>query len=204
MEKAIYPQSKSRSREATSPGNDNLWAPDKRFIIGAILWVIGFGGLIAASMMVISHPGPWPFDLQTTVTVQHLHLWPWVQACLDFINVFNGPIVSGVELAVWFLGLCLLRRFVEAFFIAGGTALANFADALLSVIVARPRPDSPLIHVFMPEPFHSFPSGHTEYSVVYYGFLLYLSLTKPVSEWRYRWALLPLQIFAVLNILLIG
>ncbi len=40
--------------------------------------------------------------------------------------------------------------------------------------------------------------------MVYYGFLLYLSFTKPVREWRYHWLLLPLQIFAVLNILLVG
>jgi phosphatidylserine/phosphatidylglycerophosphate/cardiolipin synthase-like enzyme len=42
------------------------------------------------------------------------------------------------------------------------------------------------------------------YVVIYYGFLLYVSLTKPVSEWRYRWVLIPFQIYAVLNILLIG
>ena len=56
----------------------------------------------------------------------------------------------------------------------------------------------------MPEPIPSFPSGHVEYAVVYYGFLLYLSLTKPVSQWRYRWLLIPFQLFAVLDILLIG
>ena len=77
-------------------------------------------------------------------------------------------------------------------------------DQLIVLSVARPRPSSPLIHVYMPEPIPSFPSGHVEYAVVYYGFLLYLSLTKPVSQWRYRWVLIPLQIYAVLNILLIG
>ena len=40
--------------------------------------------------------------------------------------------------------------------------------------------------------------------MLFYGFLLYLSFTEPVRTWRYRWALLPLQIFAVLNILLVG
>ena len=40
--------------------------------------------------------------------------------------------------------------------------------------------------------------------MVYYGFLLYLSFTKPVREWRYHWVLIPLQVFAALNILLMG
>ncbi len=40
--------------------------------------------------------------------------------------------------------------------------------------------------------------------MVFYGFLLYLSFTKPVREWRYRWLLLPFQAFATLAILAIG
>src|SRR5207237_5090950 len=75
---------------------------------------------------------------------------------------------------------------------------------LPNFIVARPRPSSPLIHVVVLEPIPTFPSGHVVYAVVYYGFLLYLSLTKPISQWRYRWLLIPFQLYAVLMILLIG
>jgi undecaprenyl-diphosphatase len=96
-------------------------------------------------------------------------------------------------------------RYVRAgLFIALGTAIADGIDGLLSTIVARPRPQSPLIHVYMPEPFHSFPSGHTEHDIVYYGFLLYLSMTDTVRQWRYRWVLLPFQVFAVVAIIAIG
>jgi membrane-associated phospholipid phosphatase len=56
----------------------------------------------------------------------------------------------------------------------------------------------------MPVAVHSFPSGHVENDVVFLGFMLYLSLSKPVNRWRYRWLLIPLQLYAVLNILLIG
>lgn len=34
--------------------------------------------------------------------------------------------------------------------------------------------------------------------------LLYFSFTKPVREWRYRWLLIPLQLYAVFDILAIG
>ena len=50
----------------------------------------------------------------------------------------------------------------------------------------------------------SFPSGHVENDLVYYGFLLYLSFTKPISQWRSRWILIPFQVYAALNILFIG
>ena len=85
-----------------------------------------------------------------------------------------------------------------------GTFVMFLLFFLPNFIVARPRPSSPLIHVFVLEPIPTFPSGHVVYAVVYYGFLLYLSLTKPISQWRYRWVLIPFQLYAVLMILLIG
>jgi membrane-associated phospholipid phosphatase len=188
----------------TTAGGENRKVAHRRHIIGVILWSIGFIVLIVGSVIVHSHPGPWPFDLQTTIYVQHQNLWPWVQACLTFVDVFNDPIPSVIALAVWLIGLSLFRWFPQAIFVACGIGLADLVDGLISTLVARSRPSSPLIHVYIPEPFHSFPSGHTEHCVVYYGFLLYLSFTKPVRQWRYRWLLLPLQFFAVLNILLIG
>jgi hypothetical protein len=66
--------------------------------------------------------------------------------------------------------------------------------AFYSVMVGRPRPNSPLIQVYMPEQFPTFPSGHALHDVVLFGFLLYVSLSKPVSQWRYRWLLIPLLI----------
>ena len=37
---------------------------------GAItLWLIGFIALVGASVIVRFHPAPWPFDLQTTISL---------------------------------------------------------------------------------------------------------------------------------------
>jgi len=125
-------------------------------------------------------------------------------ACITFVDLFNDPVPATIALVLWLSVLSLFRWFQAAIFISFGTAIADGIDGLLSTIVGRPRPQSPLIHVYIPEPFHSYPSGHTEHCVVYYGFLLYLSFTKSVREWRYHWVLLPFQVFAVLNILIVG
>ena len=94
---------------------------------------------------------------------------------------------------------------VTATFLFVGTIVQFSVWFLLIALVGRPRPSSPLMHVSMPENgFATFPSGHAMHDVVFYGFLLYASLSKPVSQWRYRWLLIPLQIFFVLDILLIG
>jgi len=180
------------------------------------LWVLGFMLLAAASVIVRLHPAPWPFDLQTTFTLQDLQLPSWLSAPIVWASIVDNPIPTAITFVVWLVVLSLIgvgvwRRgglpmpwFVTAIFISIGTVAMDGLDQLIGFLVSRPRPSSPPIHIYMPETVPSFPSGHVENDVVYYGFLLYLSLTKPVSEWRYRWILIPFQLYAVLNILLIG
>ena len=187
-----------------------------RQVAARTLWVLGLFALIAASFTVHFHPGPWPFDLQTTITVQHTHLVPIMVAWLNLVSFVNDPIASTIALIAWLVIFSLIgiiqkvrKRYAAGWFVTGlfislGTAALDGIDGLISLIVARPRPGSPLIHVYQPEPFHSFPSGHVENDLVYYGFLLYLSLSKPVRRWRYRWVLIPFQVFAVLVIATIG
>ena len=180
------------------------------------LWIIGFIALLVASVIVYMHPAPWPFDLQTTITLQHLQLPFWMIIFLDWVSNVDNVLPSLISYVAWFVGLSLIgvvawRRgrspipwFVTAIFVSLVPGIMNGLDGLIALIVARPRPSPRLIHVYMPVPVHSFPSGHVENDVVYYGFLLYLSLSKPVSRWRYRWLLIPFQVYAALNILLIG
>src|SRR5437588_12028052 len=187
-----------------------------RQIIVCTLWVMGFILLSVASVIVRFHPAPWPFELQTTTTLQSLQLWSVLSTPIVLASIVDNVLPSTISLIVWFVGLSLIgvfvwRRggspipwFVTASFISPGTAVADGLNWIIGFSVARPRPSSPLIHVYMHETVPSFPSGHVENEVVYYGFLLYLSFTKPVSEWRYRWVLIPFQLYAVLNILFIG
>jgi hypothetical protein len=41
-------------------------------------WVVGLLTLLAASLIVHFHPAPWPYEIQTTTTMQQLQLWPWL------------------------------------------------------------------------------------------------------------------------------
>ncbi len=181
------------------------------------LWILGFMLLAAASVIVRLHPAPWPFDLQTTITLQNLQLPSWVSTPIVWASIVDNPFPTIISYVAWFVVLSLIgvvvwRRggspipwFVTAIFLSLGVAAMAGLDRIIATLAARPRPSSPLLHVFMPEPgVPSFPSGHVENDVVYFGFLLYLSLSKPVSEWRYRWLLIPFQLYAVLNILLVG
>jgi len=113
---------------------------------------------------------------------------------LDWVSNVDNVLPSLISYVAWFVGLSLIgvvawRRgrspipwFVTAIFVSLVPGIMNGLDGLIALIVARPRPSPRLIHVYMPVPVHSFPSGHVENDVVYYGFLLYLSLSKPVSR----------------------
>jgi membrane-associated phospholipid phosphatase len=183
---------------------EKRWGHPVWRVIGIILWCIGFIILMAASVTVHGHPGPWPFELTTSHFIQNLHLWAWILACLTFVNVFNNGAPAAIELAIWFIVLLILRQYRYAIFIALGAAIADGLDGLLEMLVHRPRPSPHLVHILMPEPTPSFPSGHVEHCVVYYGFLLYLSFSRPIRQWRYSWLLIPLQLFAALTILVVG
>ena len=202
---------------STLAGGEKRRSAHTRRTVAIALWIIGFLALVGASVIVSSHPAPWPFDLQTTITVQHLQLPSWVSTPIVWVSVVGQPpipyfyipasfvLLLLIGVFVWLRGGSPMRWFVTAIFLFVGIIVQFSVWFLLLLMVARPRPSSSLIHVYMPEDgLPTFPSGHAMHDVVFYGFLLYVSLTKPVSQWRYRWLLIPFQLYAALNILLVG
>lgn len=175
-----------------------------RRIMTLALWVIGLLLLAGAAYIVHNHPSPWPIELSFSRSIQGLPYWPGVTASLDFIGTFNNPTPTGVALGVLIIGMLLMSWYRQALFLALTVGIGNGLDALIGKYVQRPRPSPSLIHVDVLLKYDSFPSGHCCHAMVFYGFLLFLSFTRPVRHWRYRWTLIPLQLFALLNILLIG
>ena len=99
------------------------------------LWLIGFIALVVVSVIVSFHPAPWPFDLQTTITLQHLQLWSWVIPPIGWPSIVGDVLPSFIYPPVWFVVLSLIgvvvwRRggspipwFVAAIFITFGAGL---------------------------------------------------------------------------------
>ncbi len=86
----------------------------------------------------------------------------------DFI-----PAVIAVALVTG--GLWLSGRKLEPIFIASLPSVAALINWLLKLLISRPRPVDGLIQVLSNNNGFSFPSGHTTYAVVFYGFLFYLT-----------------------------
>lgn len=218
-------------RGTTHPGG--MWKPASKKTAGGepqeqawrihrtqvILWVCALLVFIVACVIIHFHPQPYAIDLATTQYVQGLLLPNWLHAVLVFPSTLNNPLPSMIALGVWVAWMLLMALIFQvsgksphtwlkaAVFLAFGCLASIPLQGGVEELVARPRPDPHHypIHVYTPlVPFPTFPSGHTDYVVVYYGILLYLSFTKAVRDWRYRWWLLPLQLYAVFDILAIG
>jgi membrane-associated phospholipid phosphatase len=192
----------------------------RRRRIGIILWFIGLIIFAVSCVIIHAHPQPYPIDLETTHTIQGLPTPSWLVALIELpSNKINNPVPAAIILAAWFVGLLLvglisyLRKlptagwFQTAIFLALTVMSSAGINVLLDEIIGRPRPNPKVYHTHLYTPlvpFPTYPSGHTEHDMVYYGFLLYLSFTRPVREWRYRWLLIPFQLFAVCDIIVVG
>jgi len=186
--------------------------------IPVVFFVIGVIILTVSAFMVHTHPQPYPIDLQTTDAAQSITLPLIIVSAIDFISAINDPLPSIIALGAWLVGLLIfgliarlrgkspVKWFESAVGIIATVGIASGINFLYNMLVNRPRPGSfrEHIHILLHRPEKSFPSGHTEHDVAYYGFLLFLSFTPPVRTWKYRWLLIPLQIYCALDILTIG
>ncbi len=182
------------------------------------LFLIGVIVLTLSAFMVHAHPQPYPIEMQTTNAVQSMKLAPVVVNVIDFVSSVNDPTPSIIALGVWLVGLIIIGliarlrgkspvKWIEsALGIIATVGIGSGINYLYNILVHRPRPGSfhERIRILVQRPEKSFPSGHTEHDVVYYGFLLFLSFTPPVRTWKYRWLLIPFQIYFVFDILTIG
>src|SRR6266702_8546167 len=76
--------------------------------VAITLWLIGFIALVGASVIVYLHPAPWPFDLQTTITLQHLQLPSWVIPPIGWPSIVGDVLPSFIYPPVWFVVLSLI------------------------------------------------------------------------------------------------
>ena len=177
----------------------NIWSG-----LAIVLWLAGLITLIVVAVLTRHHPAPWPVELSFSHTIQHIAYPAWIPALLDFIGTFDNPTPTGIVVGGILTALVLMGWYRQGIFLALSVGIGNGINALIGDYVKRPRPSPSIVHVDVILKYNSFPSGHTCHMMVFYGFLLYLSLTKAVRTWRYRWVLIPLQAFALLNILLMG
>ncbi len=173
-------------------------------VLKVILWVIAVIAFVALAFLVHAHPKPLPNELTISRDIQAVAFPSWVDATFRFLTFINDPKPDAIEVPIVLVVFLLFRWFWQALFLTLSVGVGNGVDALVGDVVGRPRPVPSQIHVDQKLIFNSFPSGHSCHMMVFYGFLLYLTFTRPVRQSRYRWLAIPFQVWAIFNILVVG
>ncbi|MDQ3653409.1 MAG: phosphatase PAP2 family protein [Acidobacteriota bacterium] len=140
------------------------------------------------------------WDLRAARALQSLD----VPGLFDLMRVASVPgnrwIPHAITAVTVLLFLAFRRRSEAAALLlsAGGGAIVN---ALLKILIARPRPTAELVTVFRQLGTRSFPSGHVTFYVCYFGFLFFVAYTLLPRGSRLR---RPVLVAAALPVLLIG
>lgn len=173
-------------------------------LVGALLWLLAVIGMIMLSLFARAHHRPLPYELMTSRAIQASITAPWMGAIFRFLTLINDPLLDVFTVIAVIIIFIMFRWFRQGIFFALSVIVGDGIDALIGDVVGRPRPTPNLVHVDSRLIFNSFPSGHSCYMMVFYGFLLFLTLTQSVRKWRYHWLIIIFQAWALINILLVG
>jgi len=117
-------------------------------------------------------------DLQITKSIQSIHSTLFSQT-MWFVtwmgNYSYMLLIVGITSSLLYLYKFKTEAIVSAL-AAAGSALSG---SLIKMIVDRPRPEGNLVHVSVWLFDKSYPSNHVLVFTVFFGFLLYLLLSKP-------------------------
>ncbi len=144
-----------------------------------------------------AHQFPYfPGDIAISSWLQGIDL-PLLNPIMKAISYISSFTPAFVMVALVAVGLWVWHRKLELIFIVSLTSLEALLNRVLKLLVSRPRPVSELIQVLGNDSGFSFPSGHTTYAVVFYGFLFYLT-PRLVKQRAATWVLRSLLAILIL------
>ena len=140
------------------------------------------------------------------IGANNLNYFAWDVAITHFLQSFNGALARNLMTAVSVPGnrwipyaltaatlLWLVWRGLksEAYGLLVSTAGGAAVNALLKILIARPRPTPELVRVSRVLSTDSFPSGHVSFFVCFFGFLFLIAYALlPRGSWQRRAALI--------------
>ena len=122
-----------------------------------------------------------PFDVPIAVFVQTL---PWGPVTYFFQLTNNtAGLIQGVVGVVVVVALFIWSR--RAGWLMAIGAISSLLDNEIKTLMARQRPTADLLHILMPAPGYSYPSGHAVY-FTWMSFMIAFALAPKIRP-RYRW-----------------
>jgi len=138
-----------------------------------LIWCCALTAVFIAIGVLIALPAVQQFDLRVSREIQETSGAPWDQIMIFGTFIGSSPVVAGV---VVLLGALLWARNLKriACFVLL-TLISLPIDFALKQLWDRARPNSAAVHILLPAPGSSFPSGHALCATTVYGFLAFLA-----------------------------
>jgi len=127
---------------------------------------------------------------------------PWLSGLMtavSYIGYQNWLSIGLVVVAAVILWLVDLR--LEAVTVAVVYAVSGLLDAVIKLIVGRPRPNASLVEVFRVASGQSFPSGHVMSYVAFWGLLFTFGV---ILFDRWRWWRIALLVVSAFFVVMVG
>ena len=106
-----------------------------------------------------------------------------ILSVLTWVSYFGKPLVAAAMVFVVAAVFWLLKYYRETIFVLC-TPIAAGINFIVKLIVDRPRPSDTLVAVLDRELDPSFPSGHVNFYVVFFGFLIAtMFMTPKIPLW---------------------
>ena len=157
--------------------------------------------LLFAALAYWVHQNPVsPLDVTITRELQE-HPASWVRVTMLVISYPGSSFVLPLLVVTTVILFWVVRLRLEAVMIGSLSLVSAVLNALLKVLVARPRPDAHWVEVFQTATGNSFPSGHVMAYLAFWGLLFSFGilLFRGVRWWR-----ITLLIVSALFVVLVG
>ncbi len=170
--------------------------PHKKRIMLYVLGIIILG-FILLTILVSFFPHSL-IDREFSEEVQE-HQNPFLDSAMKGISWFGYVPISVVMVIVVSLIFFLLKYTREAIYILL-TLISGLISWILKILVNRPRPTEDLVRIVEKANHQSFPSGHTLFYTIFFGFMVLLMYR--LEEWP-KWVRITIGAFCLLLIFLI-
>lgn len=167
-------------------GERTGWVPAIRahagFIVAELLILIA---LLALITLVKDHPGPLPGEVDFTLEVQRIvRPLTLLAAPVTAVSTINRSLPAGIITVAIVAIFVLRRRWLDIAVMLGTLLTAWVTNKSISEWIQRPRPGDFGGFVGRQIDVFSFPSGHVERALAYYGIVLFLTFqTRHRGAW---------------------
>lgn len=141
----------------------------QRKLILTYLLISGLLGFVLLTAFIVYMPLS-SLDKNFSIAVQSYQS-PFLDSLMKFVS-FIGVMPYSLIMVLLTALLFFVFKLKRAAFFTLSTLLAGVVSTLIKVLVDRPRPAAPLVNVLEKTVHQSFPSGHVNFYVVFFGFLI--------------------------------